>query len=169
MSRLLETFISAVSFIKLCLPRHFLLKGQYQVCGHVFVCLCIVYASFYDFDIWFWNYSDGVVFLVFILILIYKTFNIFSIVMCKLSHNCQLVEVDQYLVQGVDITVLNLNHCCHFGNLDFIEWVTLTISTSVSWIIKKLNNMKWNEKRHSVACSLLWKDGDENKLLHIVV
>ena len=29
--------------------------------------------------------------------------------MCKLSHNCQLVEVDQYLVQGVDITVLNLN------------------------------------------------------------
>ena len=41
--------------------------------------------------------------------------------MCKLSHNCQLVEVDQYLVQGVDITVLNLNHCCHFGNLDFIE------------------------------------------------
>jgi hypothetical protein len=39
MSRLLETFKSAVSFIKLFLPRHFLLKGQYQVCGHVFVLL----------------------------------------------------------------------------------------------------------------------------------
>ena len=56
--------------IKLVLLCQFVLKSLYQakeVSDHVFVCC----ASFYDFDILFWNCFDSVVFLVFHFIMSY--------------------------------------------------------------------------------------------------
>jgi hypothetical protein len=63
--------------------------NQNSVSSHVFVCGGINFASFYNFDIWFWNYSDSVVF--FVLCFIphstssSKT-NFYSLVMVKLYY-----------------------------------------------------------------------------------
>ena len=49
--------------IKLFLPPHFWLKSLFQdrnVDGHVYMCYVIYFASFSDFSIGIWNWSDSV-------------------------------------------------------------------------------------------------------------
>lgn len=64
---LLIMYLCAVGYVFVCCWSCIcvLLVMYLCVVGHVFVCRCINFASFYYFDIWFWNCSDSEVSFVF--------------------------------------------------------------------------------------------------------